>query len=577
MSTERKPRILWVGEATFFNTGYSVYGHELLRRLYDTGKYEIAELGCYADWTLPDKYKLPWTFYANVPVRNHNHPAYNAEAHSIYGSQNTYEFGEWRFEDVCLDFRPDIVMDIRDHWMNEFISRSPFRPFFHWAIMPTVDSAPQQEQWLATYMGADTVTAYSEFGRDCLEGESNGAIKIAALTPPGADASAFKPVHDKEAHKAKSGIEEGSTIVGTVMRNQSRKLYPDLFKAFAMFLKKHPKIAEKTFLYAHTAYPDIGWDIPLLLRENDIGHKVLFTYICQDGNCRHVFPAFFQGARTVCPRCHKRTGKTPTTTVGVNNKELASIYNLFDVYVQYSVCEGFGMPQVEAAYCGVPVMAVNYSAMESIVKNIGGIPIDVERFYRDVNTQQWRALPSNEDFVDKLAKFLSKPSMVRRRKGHESYRGCLKHYNFDITASRWEEILDKIELRDTIDTWDSPPRIRTPHTDFPRDATPEQLVQWGIINTWGEADKLNSYTALRMLRDLQYGETVGGTGGIFFNEASFLSNKNMYQAFTPEHAIHQLYDMAERRNIYEKRRAGLLTVSTPDFIEHKKEDINAKS
>ena len=576
MSAERKPRILWVGESTFLNTGYSVYGFEVLQRLFRTGKYDIAELGCYADWTTNEKFRVPWAYYANAPIRNSNHPLYNGEAVQIYNSVNTYQFGEWRFEDVCLDFKPDIVIDVRDHWMVEFIERSPFRPFFHWAIMPTVDSAPQQEQWLATYMDADTVTCYSEFGKRCLEEESGGAIEVSALTPPGADLKAFKPVPDKRKHKLQSGLEDDAIIVGSVMRNQSRKLYPDLFKAFGDFCTQQPKLSEKVYLYVHTAYPDIGWDIPLLLRENNIGHKVLFTYICNNGNCRHVFPAFFQGARTVCQKCRRRTAKLPTTVVGVNNQQLASIYNLFDMYVQYATCEGFGMPQVEAASCGVPVMAVDYSAMESVVRAVDGIPIKVERFFRDVNTQQWRALPDNQDFIDKLVKFLRKPEPVRKALGFKTYRKAISTYNYDITAKRWEEILDRIELRDTIDTWDSAPRINYPNTQYPKNATPEQLVQWGIINTWGQADKLHSYTALRMLRDLQFGETVGGTGGIFFNEASYLSNKNAYRRFTPDDAIGQLYQMAERRNLYEKRRAGILQVSEQDFIVNKKEAVDVK-
>ena len=43
-----KKRILFIGEASFLNTGFSTYYRELLPRLAATGKYEIAELGSYA-------------------------------------------------------------------------------------------------------------------------------------------------------------------------------------------------------------------------------------------------------------------------------------------------------------------------------------------------------------------------------------------------------------------------------------------------------------------------------------------------------------------------------------------------
>ena len=138
----RKPRILWCGESSFLNTGYGVYARELLSRLYKTGKYEIAELGCYGLVQDERASSIPWRFYGNLPQSD------NAQEIDYYNSVATYQFGEWRFEDVLLDFKPDIVCDIRDWWMTEYQQRSPYRDFYHWMLMPTIDSAPQQEEWL---------------------------------------------------------------------------------------------------------------------------------------------------------------------------------------------------------------------------------------------------------------------------------------------------------------------------------------------------------------------------------------------------------------------------------------------
>ena len=85
-----------------------------------------------------------------------------------YKSQPSYEFGEYTFNHVLLDFMPDFVVDIRDWWMFEFQQRSPFRDFFHWCIMPTVDATPQNNQWMDTFASADAVFAYSEFGKEVL-------------------------------------------------------------------------------------------------------------------------------------------------------------------------------------------------------------------------------------------------------------------------------------------------------------------------------------------------------------------------------------------------------------------------
>jgi len=42
-----KKRILFIGEASPLETGFSNYYRQLLSRLQETGKYDIAELGSY--------------------------------------------------------------------------------------------------------------------------------------------------------------------------------------------------------------------------------------------------------------------------------------------------------------------------------------------------------------------------------------------------------------------------------------------------------------------------------------------------------------------------------------------------
>jgi hypothetical protein len=43
-----KKRIFIANDASCLNTGYGIYGKEILTRLHNSNKYEIAELGCYA-------------------------------------------------------------------------------------------------------------------------------------------------------------------------------------------------------------------------------------------------------------------------------------------------------------------------------------------------------------------------------------------------------------------------------------------------------------------------------------------------------------------------------------------------
>tara|TARA_R100001509_G_scaffold123711_2_gene77383 strand:- start:495 stop:2255 length:1761 start_codon:yes stop_codon:yes gene_type:complete len=542
---KRKPRILWCGEASFLNTGYAVYAKELLSRLHKTGKYEIAELACYASHENPELQQIPWRVYPTLPI--------SEEENSIYAAKQSNQFGEWRFDDVCLDFRPDVVIDIRDWWMMEYQQRSAYRNFYNWAIMPTVDSAPQQEQYINTYIDADAVFTYSEFGKDVIENESNSQVKVLGIPSPAADYSKMRPVSNKEQHKLMHGFDEGVNIVGTVMRNQRRKLYPNLIKCFREIIDSNPDIAKNTFLYIHACHPDLGWDLPYFIRKYNMGNHTLLTYKCR--NCNHFFPSFYAGPKQSCPRCSQQTAVMPNTVFGVSTEELADIINWFDLYVQYSICEGFGMPQVEAAACAVPVITVDYSAMSSVGKNIKADFIDVKSLFWDSPTHSERAIPDDHQLVDKISKFIKMPRSVKSKKGMDCYISAKKNYSWDKCAKIWEEYLDSVEIKEHRDTWDSPSKQYNPEIPQPPEGlSNKDFAEWCFVNILQEPEKINSYVGTKVLRDLEYGRLTSQTLDIYYNDNSYAEGQQAYSDFSRQDACDVLSSMREYIENSEKKR-----------------------
>ena len=113
----------------------------------------------------------------------------------------------------------------------------------------------------------------------------------------------------------------------------------------------------------------------------------------------------------------------------------------------------------------------------------------------------------------------------------------------------------------------------------PKGLSNEDFVRWIIINTWCEPDKVNSYTALRLLRDLNYGKSIGHTGGVYYNESSHLAQQIKYSAFSHDDAIEKMKNMCEKRNYWAKRLAGIDSPPMPEFVASAKpdqKDINAK-
>lgn len=403
----RKKRILFCSEATYLNTGYATYTREILKYLSETNKYEIAELAAYGQPDDPRISSIPWKFYPVALPRNAS-----KEQHQAFSAKATNQFGEYVFENVCLDFMPDIVCDIRDFWMMDFEERSPFRKFFKWCIMPTVDAQPQARQWIATYQNADACLSYSDWSGDLLKKQSGGKINYIGSSPPSAH-PAYQPMQNVDEIKKKLGIDKDFKIIGTVMRNQRRKLYPDLFETFRKLLDstndKHLR------LYCHTSYPDMGWDIPELLQQYNLSSKVLFTYVCTE--TKQPFASVFRGAKAESPYTKKLTSVLANVKQGLTYEQLAEIMNTFDVYVQYANSEGFGLPQVEAAACGIPVMSVDYSAMESVVRKLGGTPLPVKTLYKELETGCMRAVPDNDIAAKKLEEFFQIPKAMRKKTG----------------------------------------------------------------------------------------------------------------------------------------------------------------
>ena len=539
----RKKRILFCSEATYLNTGYATYAREVLSRLHESGKYELAEFASYGkdgDSRIGD---IPWKFYPNQP--SDNDKAGNAE----YNAVPTNQFGEWRFEKVVLDFQPDFVCDIRDFWMIDYQERSPFRRLFNWVIMPTVDAAPQNEQWIATYANADAVFSYSDWGGSVLKEESNGRINYLGTAAPSAPIT-YTPPSDKKSHKEEMGFDEDTFIVGTIMRNQRRKLFPDLFCAFRKFLDIHKK--NNVFLYCHTSYPDLGWDLPKLINRHGLSSKVLVTYSCPE--CHYAFPTYFCDARTKCPRCGGRSAGLSNVQNGVDADFLSKIINTFDLYIQYANSEGFGMPQVEAAACGVPVMSIDYSAMSSVVRKLGGTPLRVKALYNELETGCDRAVPDNDYTAEKLHEFFALKEEGRAKRSAETRTLFEKHYQWDKTAQMWADYFDSVDIKPREQTWLAPPKIHRFPEEAPQNLSTRQLAQWLIVNVLGEPERLNSYFESRLVRDLNYGISIQGTGDMYLNEDSYGFVKPDFQKFTVEEAYSMMAFLCARRNEWEQTR-----------------------
>lgn len=530
-------KVLICSEFSHLHTGYAVYCKELLTRLHR--RYNVAEFAAYCDPIEHQQLILnsPWKIYPNCPNKN------NEEEVIQYESDQFNTFGKWKLEAVINDFKPHIVIAITDYWMASFINESPLRKFFNYIWMVPCDSYPQHEEWIDNFAQCDGITTYTDWGKKVLESQG---IKVFGVTSPGKNNN-FKPI-SKQILKTNYGLQD-KTIIGTVMRNQKRKLFPDLFEAFEKFLIETNR--KDVLLYCHTSYPDVGFDLPKLLLHHGISSKVLFSYRCK--NCRLFFPSFFSDVITQCPRCKQLSAQTINVANGISSEELNVVYNLFDLYIQPATIEGFGIPLAEAATCNVPIAATNFSAMEDITDKLNGYKIDVLRTTLEQETGRYIPTISIDSIVNILTDFCSLPQSIRLKRGYDTGKLCEQYFNWDKTELVWKNYIDQVDEKIYDKRWQSPIYIHQPNMNCPNNLSNSMFVQWALVNILGDPSKIGTFLESKLSKQLNIGVVSSHFLAGYSDDLSMFG-KPKIQQFTRDHCVQYLLNILEKRNFWEKVR-----------------------
>jgi glycosyltransferase involved in cell wall biosynthesis len=510
---QKKTRILWVGESSAMMSGFAKINRHMLTRLYKNPKYEVAELACYIEPENPQLRTLPWKVYTSTPSRN------DVEGQKKYRANGLAQFGFNVFEKACLDFMPHVVVSSRDWWMDEWIDRSPLRNQFKWIWMPMIDGQPQKTEWIDTFSRVDLFVPACEFAQKVMKEEAPRVNVFSELARPAVDVDIYKPMDNKKELKESFGLPADSQILLTVMRNQPRKLFPELFDTFYEYLQlcwKNGKdeLANKSYLLCHTSHPDAGWNFPHHLSRVGIGHKILFSHVCK--SCGSTWAGPYIGDLSHCPNCGKLSGVLPNTQFGVSDDVLAKVFNTADWYIQYSVCEGLCMPTCEAKACGVPIMGVDYSAVSEQVKtHLGGIPLPVGRMYHESvkNTGQSRALPDNHAAARIIYDAMSRPE-YQKAMSIKALKAA-KDFSFDNAALVFEKAIDEVTKEyDERKTWLSAGlsnvQLVDPESILRAAQTPEAIVDLCITHIVKRPDWLVSEYRDKMVNILRQGFEIQG-------------------------------------------------------------------
>lgn len=507
-------RILFNTESSHLKSGYAIYAKELITRLYETNRYVIAEFASYCDINTAIANPTPWQFYPNAVGPDDSR-------HEKYKANYSNQFGHWRFDLVCLDFKPDIVIDFRDPWMFEHQAFSSLRKYFKWIIMPPVDSIPQKNDWIRTFTGADLVIPYTKWAKEEFQKYSIPLHQEPALA--GVDFSCYKPL-DKLDIRKKNGIPEDVFVIGSVMRNQKRKMIPELFQVMSDLIKNHKNI----LLYLHTTFPEAGgWDIPELLMKYDIINYVVFTYYCR--SCHSYSVQKYKGAQALCPHCGKFECNLSSPNRGVSKTQMAEIYNTFDMYVQYAICEGFGMPQVEAGACGIPICSIDYSAMSEVIDNIGGFKISPLSLMYEVESGAQRASHNNEKLKEIISTIRKIPKNKLQALQNNTRINSIVNYNWQNVARVWEEAIENVsEMKNKYDWKKEPAYNIETSVNVDVEKSSYDIAEYIVMKIIKDPKLLDSNFVRKLIKDSDIGFYMQGADVIPFTKKDMVKKLEQF-------------------------------------------------
>jgi hypothetical protein len=170
---------------------------------------------------------------------------------------------------------------------------------------------------------------------------------------------------------------------------------------------------------------------------------------------------------------------------------------LFDIYVQYAICEGLGIPQLEAASCGVPVFSINYSGMEEITTKIDGIKLN-HLLSKELETGADRATPDNEHFITEVIKFMELSKPEKKNLSIKTRNLLLDNYSWDKTAEVLMSVFDKMEPKNK---WED--KLETDVSiNVPDNLSDRQFINFIVTNILKEESLLRTHYIQNMIRAL---------------------------------------------------------------------------
>lgn len=378
--------------APWAGTGYGVQAANLTRQIKASGRPVTfsSNYGLYGGIT-------SWEGVEVLPNGYHPYSCDILTAHTKHAQESTGArtalltlFDTWVYDGASID-----GIDLVASWVP--VDHLPVPPkVLAWSQRPTVVSI-----------------AMSQFGLEQLQ----RAGIDAEYAPHSVDTSTFRPDAHLDGADGREilNIPDDAFVVGMVAANKGsapiRKAFGENLLAMAEFMSRHHDVV----LYMHTESRGASLGIDL---------KALAA-ACGIPTDRIVWVDQW------------------SYYAGLGSDILATIMASFDVNLLCSRGEGFGVPVLEAAACGVPSIVSDFTAQPELVADFGYLA--TVQPYWDAANSAWFCTPLVHSIVEQLEDAYSTARSPERRTAARAHAELYEHDR--VFAECWQPILRRIDER----------------------------------------------------------------------------------------------------------------------------------
>jgi len=387
-----KACISWYSNSLNQPTGYGTQSQQVIQRLVRDG-HKVAMLSNYGGEGVNSTIE---SGAGKIPHYSRGMNQYSTDVMSLHHQH-------WSAENNTL---PNLLVTLYDVWVfdNPALDALPI------ASWTPIDHQPAPEKVLA-WLKKPNVTpiAMSVFGKTMIE---NAGIESEYI-PHAIDTKVFTPT--EVLPEGISGREfvggDDKFVVGMNFANKAggfihRKAVAENFLAFAIFASKHDDV----MLYIHSdPYgKQSGFVLPNILSACGVPQEKV----------KFVDPIAYQ--------------------YGISQKTLAAIYSAWDVGLFCNYGEGFGIPQLEAQSCGIPIVTSNFAASAELA-GPDSFLVNGQPFW-DAGQHCWFNVPNVQGIVDALEQ-----AYQRGRKKFPDTIAFAKNYDANkVYQESWKPLIEKL-------------------------------------------------------------------------------------------------------------------------------------